>query len=178
MQQSTCRLQLLKLTWDLCWLQSLLAFCSFDGKYIEASESADWRLIRGTKKTQTLLIYLALVRSSYICGLKADKASTSVIPAVCCPQEASVSVTSASFENVTQNSDPHSDKSEGESLTFDKVRKHLSHPDACGISLVHDRDGLPEAGEARLGQHPWVAVLTHNESEAQSCSGTIIGPRV
>ena len=101
-------------------------------------------------------------------------ASSSVIPAVCCPQEASASVTSSSIANVTQISKPKLE----EHLRIERAREHLSHPDACGISLVHDRDGLPEAGEARLGQHPWVAVLTHHDSETQSCHGTIIGPRV
>ena len=119
------------------------------------------------------------MRSSYICGLKADEASNSVIPTVCCPQEASVFVTSAPFENVTQISKTKTDESEeGESQRIEKARRHLSHPDACGISLVHDRDSLPEAGNARLGQHPWVAILAHRDSEAQNCFGTIIGPRV
>ena len=105
-------------------------------------------------------------------------ASSSVIPAVCCPREASVSLTSSSIANATQISEPKAEQNEGEHLRIERAREHLSHPDACGISLVHDRDELPEAGDARLGQHPWAAVLTHHDSQTQSCHGTIIGPRV
>ena len=66
----------------------------------------------------------------------------------------------------------------GESLRLEEARRHLGHPDACGISLVHDRDNLPEAGEARLGQHPWVAIMVHQDLETLTCFGSIIGPRV
>ena len=88
-------------------------------------------------------------------------------------------MTSVPFENVTQVSEDKPDEiEEVEFLRIEKARRHLSHPDACGISLVHDRNSLPEAGEARLGQHPWVAILAHHDTEAQNCFGTIIGPRV
>ena len=47
-----------------------------------------------------------LVRSSYICGLSPAEAGgsvTSVIPAVCCPREASVSPQGRIFRNETSN---------------------------------------------------------------------------
>ena len=127
--------------------------------------------------------------------------------------------------NVTlQTSETKTDNDEGEGEALSRVemaRPHLGHPDACGISLVHDRDGLPESGKARgnilrkicedgnlsliflfqkkssakysplgkarLGQHPWVAILARNETRRHGarnktwetlCLGTIIGPRV
>ena len=183
LQQSSGRMQFCKLSWELYWLPPLLSVCSFDGQHIEASESSDRRSVSITKKYPRFLklkIVSALVRSSYICGLKADETLGTVIPSVCCPQEASsVIVTSASIENVTQISASRTDISEGgESLRLEEARRHLGHPDACGISLVHDRDNIPEAGEARLGQHPWVAILAHQDSETRNCFGSIIGPRV
>ena len=118
------------------------------------------------------------MRSSYFCGLKADETLGSVIPSVCCPLEASsVTVTSVLNENVTSESRANVSEG-GESLRVEEARRHLGHQDACGISLVHDRDSLPEAGVARLGQHPWAAILAHQDSEARNCFGSIIGPRV
>ena len=58
-----------------------------------------------------------------------------------------------SMTNVTlQTSETKTDNDEGEGEALSRVemaRPHLGHPDACGISLVHDRDGLPESGKAR-----------------------------
>ena len=124
------------------------------------------QLLQAVRKPIPALVG-SLVRSSFICGLELELGQT-VTPRVCCPGGLSVAT----------HVEPEDDLTD---LHQHPGAAHLAAPEACGISLVHQRtEDL--SGVAGLGQYPWLAILGnitgHFTNTNNNCLGVLIGPQV
>ena len=96
-------------------------------------------------------------------------------PQVCCPPEDLPPLTSPTLPLSAAQDAPLPDLSEHPGA------RQLAHPDACGISLVHQRTE-EVSGLAELGQQPWLALLGNTSAQFSNtninCLGVLIGRQV